>query len=46
MAEIELLRVSEMEDLDYVLAQDSVVRREIWLPGCDEEGHSLDQQAI
>jgi hypothetical protein len=42
VAEIELLRVSEMEDTDYVLAQDSPVRREIWLPGGDEEGHTLD----
>jgi hypothetical protein len=46
VAEIELLCVSEMEDTDYVLAQDSPVRREIRLPGRDEEGHSLDKQAV
>ena len=46
MAEIELLRFSEMEDTDYVLAQDSAVRREIRLPVGDEEGHSLDKQAV
>jgi hypothetical protein len=42
VAEIELLCVTEMEDTDYVLAQDSLVRREIWLPIGDEEGHTLD----